>query len=252
MKVGVVGARLDLNSFADRTIPSCESTNDLCRELGDADYPHGTWVSSKTQTKGRGRMGRNWISEEGNLFLSVVLRDVPSNSVSWIPHFISLLLCESLASINAVGIPIIKWPNDVGVTENGKFKKAAGILCEGVSSGSQFFVVVGVGVNCITEVKTDQETHCWKISSDQLRESFLARLKAFSWNDQSYIDRQKIEYESRSLLKAGKSISWYSLSQPEKTTEGLVAGIGAHGELLVKTNDGRSMFLLSEEVKIRI
>src|SRR5690606_21800140 len=49
-----------------------ESTNDYARNLGEEGLPHGTWISTRIQTQGRGRLGREWRSSEGNLFLSIV------------------------------------------------------------------------------------------------------------------------------------------------------------------------------------
>jgi BirA family biotin operon repressor/biotin-[acetyl-CoA-carboxylase] ligase len=63
--------------FANQLIEECESTNNLARELAEGGFPHGTWVAAKEQSGGRGRLGRQWVGERGNLFLSVVLRDLP-------------------------------------------------------------------------------------------------------------------------------------------------------------------------------
>jgi BirA family transcriptional regulator, biotin operon repressor / biotin---[acetyl-CoA-carboxylase] ligase len=68
--------------FANQLIEECASTNDLARELAEAGFPHGTWVAAKEQGRGRGRLGREWVGERGNLFLSVVLRDLPRDHLT--------------------------------------------------------------------------------------------------------------------------------------------------------------------------
>ena len=52
---------------------SVKSTNDIAKRLADSDYPEGTAVVSNFQTRGRGRVGRKWISPDGeNIYLSIL------------------------------------------------------------------------------------------------------------------------------------------------------------------------------------
>ncbi|MGZ3687626.1 MAG: biotin--[acetyl-CoA-carboxylase] ligase, partial [Bdellovibrionota bacterium] len=129
--------------IANQVVDECESTNDLARALGEAGAPHGTWISARRQTRGRGRAGRDWQSEEGNLFISLVARVKDPALWSWVP------LAAAVAVTRAVGrdfpeIPVrIKWPNDLWVRN----RKLGGILCEGVGT-REAFIVIGIGLNC--------------------------------------------------------------------------------------------------------
>ena len=102
------------------------------------------WITAKRQTAGRGRRGRPWVSEPGNLYASLILADpAPSE------RFPELSFVAALAVHDAVGgrIPglasrlVLKWPNDLLIDRN----KFAGILVEGEGAT----VVIGIGVNCV-------------------------------------------------------------------------------------------------------
>ncbi|WP_371346431.1 biotin--[acetyl-CoA-carboxylase] ligase [Ancylobacter sp. IITR112] len=106
------------------------------------------WFVAARQTGGRGRRGRPWVSEPGNLYASLLLRDAGSPA-----HQPELCFVAALALYDAVravtGIdPLrisLKWPNDVMIDG----AKLAGILLEGAAvPGGWAATVIGFGVNC--------------------------------------------------------------------------------------------------------
>jgi BirA family biotin operon repressor/biotin-[acetyl-CoA-carboxylase] ligase len=118
------------------------STMDEAAREAEAGAEEGTVVLAESQTAGRGRMGRDWVSRGGNLYLSVVFR----------PSLRALPLLGILAGVavtrairKTTGLdPGIKWPNDVLVDG----KKVAGILAESVVTGNVVsHAVVGIGIN---------------------------------------------------------------------------------------------------------
>jgi birA, biotin-[acetyl-CoA-carboxylase] ligase region len=120
------------------------STNEIAFELGKKGAPEGTVVISDSQTRGRGRLRRKWISPPGlNLYMSVIFRPgIPLKDASL------LTLISSVAVVECIkvegGVALIKWPNDVLI--NGK--KVSGILTETEAQGDRVdFVIVGIGVN---------------------------------------------------------------------------------------------------------
>ena len=130
--------------IANQVIESCESTNDLARELGEAGYPHGTWISARQQSRGRGRLGRQWQSIEGNLFLSIIVRPEMRELWTWVPMATAIAIAEALRSLFPE-LPVqVKWPNDLWVHG----KKLGGILCEAVGGRADSFIVIGIGLNC--------------------------------------------------------------------------------------------------------
>ena len=121
------------------------STNDVLlglfrrNEAGD-----GAVVISDSQTAGRGRLGRKWISPAGrNLYLSVLFRpDVPARGAP-VFTFVGSLALERVFSGYGVDVSI-KWPNDI--LADGK--KVSGILAELIcSDGKADRLVIGIGVN---------------------------------------------------------------------------------------------------------
>ncbi len=109
------------------------STQDFLKER---DLPIGTVVVSNRQTRGRGRHGRVWYSEEGGLYFSFLLDTNYMDSMS-LPLVLGYALSEYMHRQGLVSA--IKWPNDVFV----KGRKIAGVLVEKVKKG----FVCGVGVN---------------------------------------------------------------------------------------------------------
>ncbi len=126
-----------------------DSTNSEAKRLAEGGAAHGAFIWAKRQTKGRGRYAREWVSQEGNLFVSILLS--PDKPMEEIPQ-ISFLTC--LAALESVA-PLLpepelltcKWPNDLLL--NGR--KLGGILLESFetieASGPRRWVVIGLGMN---------------------------------------------------------------------------------------------------------
>jgi BirA family biotin operon repressor/biotin-[acetyl-CoA-carboxylase] ligase len=110
-----------------------DSTNDYVKGILK-EAPEGTVVLADVQTAGKGRMGRNWHSPEGGLWMSVLL-DHPDDCL--MPLTGGVAVCEAFEPYD-VGLDI-KWPNDILL--NGK--KVAGILTEIVDERA----ILGIGIN---------------------------------------------------------------------------------------------------------
>jgi BirA family transcriptional regulator, biotin operon repressor / biotin---[acetyl-CoA-carboxylase] ligase len=119
-------------------VPVTASTNTDLMTRARAGAPHGTILVADHQTAGRGRLGREWISDVGNLYMSVLIRhDLP-------PARVPLLsLATAVAVAESVTAPLgIKWPNDLLGPDR---HKVAGVLCE----AERGVAVLGVGVNLL-------------------------------------------------------------------------------------------------------
>lgn len=133
-------AALDLPQ-AIRFIAETGSTNADLRRLAEQGAPHGSALVAGSQTQGRGRLGRTWLTPKGSLALSVLLRpNLPLAGAA------RMNLAAAVATSLTCGDAFrIKWPNDVLAPDG---RKVAGILAEVEARGGRVdFLVVGIGVN---------------------------------------------------------------------------------------------------------
>lgn len=120
---------------------STGSTNADVAAAARAGAAEGLVVVAESQTGGRGRLDRRWISpSRAGLAVSVLLRPrgVPTGRYGWIPLLAGVALAGAVRRIAAVAAAL-KWPNDLLIDG----RKCAGILAEAVPAG----VVVGIGLN---------------------------------------------------------------------------------------------------------
>jgi BirA family biotin operon repressor/biotin-[acetyl-CoA-carboxylase] ligase len=226
----------------DQVVPEAVSTNDLARELGRQGAPSGSWISARRQTGGRGRLGRRWESEEGNLFFSMIARGVPRGSITWTPLASGVAAARSIQKLAPEVRIHLKWPNDL-LADGAKL---GGVLCEAVDD----FVIIGIGINCanapegleqeVTSLSREAER---EISADDLRPVVLEELRmalielvAEGWR------RIADEYEGRASLGPGTQVEWAG-------NRGKVLGLGEHGELRVRRSDGNILRLFAEDVQ---
>jgi len=124
---------------------SVSSTMDLAIQLGMRGSPEGTLVVAETQTKGRGRLGRSWISPKyKGIYLSLILKPeiLPAQSPV-ITLLVSISICEAIKEITGLDAKI-KWPNDIFIQN----KKIGGILTElNAEMDRIHFLVIGIGLN---------------------------------------------------------------------------------------------------------
>ncbi|WP_020593668.1 biotin--[acetyl-CoA-carboxylase] ligase [Kiloniella laminariae] len=122
------------------------STNDEVRLLAETGAQDRTVVWALRQSAGRGRQGRTWVSPEGNLYFSLLLRpDVPIAEAANLSFVAALALADAIRQLNPAISPSLKWPNDVLISN----KKVSGILLESKSTtaGTLDFLIMGIGVN---------------------------------------------------------------------------------------------------------
>ena len=119
-----------LHEYAEVT-----STNLIAAKL-----PAWHAVRADTQTAGRGRFQRNWVSNAGGLWLSAVV-PVETNSAAWrmLPLATGLAVCDALRARGVKELRL-RWPNDVLVGD----RKLAGLLIDQFQAG---LAVVGIGIN---------------------------------------------------------------------------------------------------------
>ncbi len=122
-----------------------DSTQNKARELAEQGALEGTVVVCESQTKGRGRRGRNWIHiPYKSIAFSIILRPplIPSQ-VMQLPLMAGVALADTIRGVFKLNCSL-KWPNDLLI----KDKKLAGILAE-ISGDSEEinYIILGIGIN---------------------------------------------------------------------------------------------------------
>ena len=123
------------------------STNDEALARAREGDPGRLWILARSQSRGRGRVGRSWSSPVGNLYASLLLVDPAEPRYAPELGFVAgLALAGAVRQAAGIaGSVHIKWPNDL-VHDGAKF---AGVLVEGTQlPGGAFACVLGFGVNC--------------------------------------------------------------------------------------------------------
>ncbi|MGD9765453.1 MAG: biotin--[acetyl-CoA-carboxylase] ligase [Candidatus Binatia bacterium] len=124
-----------------------DSTNITARAMAASGAPDGTAVVADAQRRGRGRLGRAWVSPAGkNLYASIVLRcDVPPERLGQVSLLAGVAVCATVRRWRVAAE--IKWPNDVLIGG----RKVAGILAELEGACAPRAVVLGIGANLNSE-----------------------------------------------------------------------------------------------------
>ena len=230
------------------------STNDRARErlTGGDD---GVVVIADMQTAGRGRRGRSWESPAGvNLMLSVGLALNLSADVAW------QLGASAALAVRAASAPwaelTVKWPNDL-VTRAGE--KVAGLLLETALAGDRVVqAIVGIGINVNWERAVmppeiaARATSLQDLAGAQVdRMVLLGRLLA-------ELDAEVVALErAESPLERLRDASWLDgrevrVTADQGEVEGVVAGIGDDGALVIETARGRLAVAYGEVVAVAV
>jgi BirA family biotin operon repressor/biotin-[acetyl-CoA-carboxylase] ligase len=225
---------------------SVESTNDEVRSLAKDGAADGLIILANRQTAGRGRRGAAWFSPEGeSLAFSVLIR--PQEPKALWPR---LALAAGVAVAEAIenfGVQAgIKWPNDVWIGQ----RKVAGILVE----AGPDFAVVGVGLNVNTvDFPPEVSKIATSLRIETLREWPRAEVLA-AFVHRFAIRREQIGDGFERLINAvserciltGRNVSLLTASG---LRQGVVEGIAASGELLLRTPAGLERLIQADEIR---
>lgn len=152
-----------------------DSTNAELSRMDRSALPEFTALVSASQTAGRGRLERDWVSESGSsLAVSILLRPTASPAeLGWITLLAALAVRASIATLGVENASI-KWPNDVLVAD----KKISGILAS--LEGKD--LILGVGINL--KPQTGAPDHATSLSElgvtdsmDEVLTEFLTQLR---------------------------------------------------------------------------
>ncbi len=204
------------------------------------------WLIAKRQTAGRGRRGRAWTSNSGNLMATLSFTtDQPPPQIALLGFATGVALAETIDAIIGAGSAQLKWPNDVFI--NGA--KASGIMLDsGAISPGQTWVALAFGVNLAdAPANIDQKTICIRdlLPPDAPAPeplAFLAALRPKLEGWSARIVSEGFEPLRRAWLQRAYGIGQEArVVQGDQTLEGRIAGLSPRGELELDTPTGRRL-----------
>jgi BirA family biotin operon repressor/biotin-[acetyl-CoA-carboxylase] ligase len=209
---------------------------DAARELAKEGAAEGTIVIAETQTRGRGRLGREWLSPQGGIYLTLILR--PRISPAYAPR-INLMVSIAVASTirELFGLRAeLKWPNDVQIGG----KKVCGILAEmSAEMDVVNFVNVGIGTNVNNSMSRFREVATSlkdELGREISRKRFLSALLAEMDERRAILMEPELLHQYRRLsCTLGRDVRMTSLG--EEVT-GKAIDVDAMGALVLKEKDG--------------
>lgn len=144
-RLGELAGRFDVDA-----LDACDSTSSELLRRGENGAPSGSVIVADRQSAGRGRRGRQWLSEpESSLTFSLLWRfSGPLARLSGLSLAVGVGLARALEQLGAEGVGL-KWPNDVLVRQGGGHAKLAGILCELSSDRRGTQAIIGIGINLL-------------------------------------------------------------------------------------------------------
>lgn len=233
-----------------------DSTNEELHRLALDGALHGTVVSAKRQTAGKGRRGRAWeSSEEDNIYMSVLLR--PRFATNKAP-MLTLVMAHSVALVlEQYGFDRvqIKWPNDLILSG----KKVCGILTEMHLQGTEIdHVIVGVGINVnqkrFPEELVDKATSLFRECGkpvkkekmvSEITDIFMKLYERFTEiGDLSFLQ----EAYNQRLVNREREVQ---VLEPNHVYTAFALGINPVGELIVRMQDGTTREIYAGEVSVR-
>lgn len=255
MTRGQGGGRISLEDFRHVALAETVSTNSECLTRARDGDPGNLWITATRQTGGRGRRGRAWFSEPGNLYASLLLIDpAPVERLHSLPLAAALAVYRAIRRVMPPGAPevTIKWPNDILVDG----RKTCGILLEGEGlPDGRYALVIGCGIN----VATTPEEALYPVTSLRREgatvspEELFAHLFTTMAETLSVWDRgagiAAIIDQWRAAAKGiGEAIT---VNLPDRSLSGRFVGIDEDGRLLLDTGTGAPQAIAAGDVFFR-
>jgi len=232
---------------------SVDSTNNIAFSLADQGISEGTVIFAETQRKGKGRLGRTWVSPKSKgIYCSLILRPQISPEKASVITLLAAVSCaEAIREISGFTTQI-RWPNDILVNN----KKICGILTElQTDNGKVKFIILGIGINVNTKSsKLPRGASSLKEELKGLKKQFsrleLAR-KVLCAFEQEYLCFQN--KGSRSVISRWNNLSALSgrrvrVSLAQGTIEGQAQDIDQQGALIVRLDNGFKQHVVAGDV----
>jgi BirA family transcriptional regulator, biotin operon repressor / biotin---[acetyl-CoA-carboxylase] ligase len=239
------------------------STNDRLKEwaAGDRALPEGTVLLTGFQTAGRGRLERRWEAPpETSLLFSVLLRPGwPAEQGNRLTMLAGVAVAEGVESVTGVAVRL-KWPNDIMVEHNGRWRKTGGLLNDAAidADGTVGSAVLGIGLNVNIPAADLPAASTPAISLLVVCGQPVGRLPLLI----ACLERLEHHYDSarrgfspwpvwnERLLTLGQAVTVTSAGSGESLS-GQAEATDAAGRLIVRDESGRRHAIVAGDVTLR-
>jgi len=236
------------NSLKVIKLDEVGSTNDYLLALAKIGEPEITIVRAAYQAKGKGRLGREWISPKNKgLYFSILLR--PKKNLKVLPLLGMMMALACVRALEGKLAVKIKWPNDLLVGN----KKIGGILLEaGSSCEVADFVVIGLGININStqdELIPEATSLCIETKElhdmDKIFDSITGEMLEL-YNDYKQERFDDIVAEiAKHLITLGKEVL---VEKVGGNVTGKAFALDRYGALLLKDKDDKIIRVTTSEV----
>ncbi len=249
-----LGSRAAAAGYRLQEFVSLGSTNDeAMSRLGQGD-PGRLWIVADEQTRGRGRLGREWRSPPGNLYASLLLVEpAPPNLSAQLGFVAGVALASTLRDLLGGDKRLkLKWPNDA--LYDGA--KLSGLLLEGSRlPNGPFGCVVGFGVNCLSSPDDApySTTNLMRIGvACPYRENLFAALsdRFAHWLEIWSRGENFVAIRAAWLDFAGGVGGPAQVARHGTLRTGVFRGIDAQGRMVLETPDGAREFIEAGDVAL--
>ncbi len=200
-------------------------------------------VLANQQSQGRGRRKNKWISDKGNLYLSIRKKNKITNNHHFITYIIGIALYDIIKKFISKPIKtFIKWPNDIYVDN----KKVCGILIEFLSYGNSIKdIIIGIGVNInnnpenLNKTSTFMKKYCnFPIENIELTKSILLGIN--SWIE-VLSDNKNIVLEEW-MKRSAKLNSKIKFHHNNRLVNGVYKGLAKDGSIEILMKNKKNNF----------
>lgn len=218
-----------------------DSTNEEARRRAAKGDVTPVYLMARTQTAGRGRRGREWMSLPGNLFLTYYgVTQKPPAEIALLGFAAGVALAEFCDSLLAAGRARLKWPNDLMLDG----RKAAGLLLEsGALPDGRNWFAIGVGFNLVASPgNVGQETAALTdlapratLAPETVANDFAERLASWA---------ARLDREGFAPLRSAWETRAYGLGEAASVElngqmlSGISRGLSPRGELMLELPNG--------------
>ncbi|WP_460930098.1 biotin--[acetyl-CoA-carboxylase] ligase [Shinella zoogloeoides] len=244
--------RLSLDDFRHEALAEVGSTNTECLERARKGALSGLWITAGRQTGGRGRRGRAWFSEPGNLYASLLLIDpAPMDRLGSLPLAVAVAVQDAVSRIMPLDAPdvLVKWPNDILIDR----RKVCGILVEGEAlPDGRHALVIGIGIN----VAIAPDAGLYPVATLRDFGASAAPEELFAWLFQSMAETLSLWNRGRgiaAIMERWKRVAGgigenITVNLPDHSISGRFAGIDDTGLLKLETDDGGTRLIAAGDV----